>query len=392
MNQEFEKEDLNFDGVDEVPQDVLKAMNEAATYKGKKMKSESARKRKAKVARKKGDKPPVNEDRQERKSKAQELQQKLNRGDGFMKNQNVGKKNNTNNVVGEELGFDVSNILGDRESTVKQRTNLECTMEIGIGAAQRDMLVTDYEALRANVRTFDLDTIPSEEEFTRYCNTYGAVAIARIVNNNWKVLYTKEDGEVGRYSYKDVKDQFRQPWIFSHAVNQFGRYSNNDLGITVEPVWVDFEQIGILEPSKLASVAQKVAKLYELNGLKVLSGVQCESGANPEIMLSHEEKTSVDGMDIIQYRQYFRHINMAEFLHCSRIKRNKFAVKMAQSVVPAHETPEQRISRINAEEEKKSANEALLADRYLAAFINVYDLSYFTAKNRAVMLSAIKSE
>ena len=357
------------------PDDVLKAMNEAATYSGSEMTKESMRKRKNKNAQKKGKPTKPNKDREERKSKAQELQNKLNEGANFMANLNVGRKQ-TNNVVGEAVnipGFDVNAVLGDRESFIKQRINLECTKEIGIDDAQMKLIEGEYEILKANVRAFDLDTIPTLEQFKKYFNTYGAVATQRMVNSSWWVYYV--DGEeTKKYTFKDVKEHFIQPWLFAHAVNQFGRYTNNDLGITVDPVWSDFRGIGLLSPDEVATVAQRVAKLYELSGIKILRGIMAEPASNPEMMTSHEESVTMDGITTMQYRQYFRHVNIAEFIYCSRVARKAIKLKVTEKVT----------------EDQEEANTKAVADRFNAAYICSYDLTWFMNINREIILSAMK--
>lgn len=392
------KENLS-GSINDVPLDVLQQMNDAASYRGDALVKKTKQKRFNKRAKKRGEQIPVDQDYKDRVSKAQQLQQEINNGGNFSMNQNVGRKNNTNNIVGDQIevaGIDFEKMLGNRESMVKQRTNLECIKEIGIHEPQKELIEAEFELLMNGVRSFELDLIPSKVQFLKYFNTYGAVAIQRIVNSSWWVYYLeKVDGKDvrKRHTFKDVKDHFVQPWIFSHAVNQFGRYTNNDIGITVDPVWSDFLGIGLLAPNEIATIAQKVAKLYELNGIKILRGVLAESASNPEIMTSHVEKTTVDGMEVNQYRQYFRHINIAEFMHCARVHRQPFTLKdVAKKTEQSEATATGAKESLNSDTSETSVDVEVdpLKDRFLAAFICAYDEGFFMSKNREVVLSAMK--
>ena len=380
------------DGIgNEPPQDVLKAMYEAASYSGKSMRKRSIHKAKNKAARKQGKKEKIDKDFQARKSKTQELQQLLNNGGNFSMNDKVSRETNRNNVVGEMpkfAKFNINSLTEGRTNFVKQRPSIRCCKEVGFMKPQVDLLKAEYQALAGNVRSFDKDTIPTEDEYKQYCNTYSAVAISRIVKSNWKVeVVTKEAVGKGAakvenktLNYKEVKDHFRQPWLLAHAVNQFGRYENNDLGITVDPIWSDFSELGFIAPADIARVAQKVAKLYGLNGITSLPGLQAEQASNPEVMTSHMEECKVDGDTYTQIRQFFRHVNIGNMLVTSRVYFGELKPVVEMSETATEAEKEEAINEMKVK----------LRDRYLAAYICAFDVGYFLERNRSMILDEMR--
>jgi hypothetical protein len=243
-----------------------------------------------------------------------------------MANINNGKERN--NVVGGSFSrgskvLDTSNLTG----STKQPNLILCKKNVGLEKGDVDYLKVKYALLKGKVPAYNMDQIVSEEDYLKIHNTVGAVVTNYKVHKNWKIL-TFEENEEGKEervfkNYKEKRDKFPMLDTFGHALNQIGKWDNMDLGISVTPIWTDPTGIGVVEPSRIEEVAQGVCNLHSFAGLNADLGIACELGCNPDIMTSSERKVIIEDEEFIEYKQFFRHVNLAEFVFASAFTRGK---------------------------------------------------------------------
>lgn len=317
-----EEEAKNIDSEDN--QDLLAALHKAGSYTREQVEAKTREKFYNKRQRKKGKAPEKSKDLEKRKSTANELQQKLSKGETFMANVNNGKERN--NVVGGNFArgtkvLDISS-LG---MPIKQPNLISCIKEFYLSEDDITALKERYALLRGTVASFNIDQIPTEEEYVQIHNTVAAVVVNYKVHNNWKIALTvtDEDGEsrVVYKNYKEKRDKFPMLDTFGHALNQIGRWDNLDLGISVAPVWLDPNNIGVVEPGDVEVIAQKVVNLHQFAGIFADYGMACELGCNPDIMTTSEKKVSIDGEDFIEIKQFYKYVNLGEMVFASAYTR-----------------------------------------------------------------------
>lgn len=367
---------INETDINNISGSELQELNEAGTYKGEDVKKRSNRK--GFNRRKNGNKPQQDKDLQERKSVAQEIQSRIQKGDSFMSNENKTNTGKRNNIVGgnfDRWTMDVTGLVNG----LKQPSLVKCRKAIGIDEQGRRALSRVYQLMSGRVSAFDADSIPTEEEFLRMYNTAGAVVTNYKVNKNWKItIAVKGENEANNEvqtrfvtrNYKDKRDKFPDMDAFGHAINQFGVYKNDDLGICIEPEWVDYTHIGVVEPSDFEIIAQKVQRLNELAGLKNISyGLACDYGCNPDFMTSSDQEVTIDEETFIQYKLFFKNQNVGEMIFASLLRREQ-PTKQAYSDIDGARAYESISNSRYAELYTYGMDRATLLDVYLRFFMS----------------------
>lgn len=309
---------------------LLAELHKAGSYTRDQVKAKSKEKAYMKRQRNKGKAPIVSQDLKERKSTANELQNKISKGEAFMANFTNGKERN--NVIGGN--FTRGNKTLDLSSLtmgLKQPNLIQCIKEFYLSEDDITALKERYALLKGTVASYNLDQVPTEDEYLRIHNTVAAVVINYKVHNNWKIAITEreESGEskVRYKNYKEKRDKFPMLDTFGHALNQIGRWDNLDLGISVAPVWLDPNNIGVVEPGDIEVIAQKVVNLHQFAGIFAEYGIACELGCNPDIMTTSEKEISIDGEDFIEIKQFFKFVNLAEMVFASAFTRGPIKKK-----------------------------------------------------------------
>lgn len=345
-------------------------LNQAGTYKGKQITKKSREKAWLKRQRKKGKSvPQVSKDTEARKSVAKELMRKISGGENFMANLTPNNKER-NNVVGDAFQINGKSFNDSYlTQSIKQPSLVKCIKEIGIDTDGVKVLTKEYDILRGRISNFHADQIPTLEEYLQMANTLGVVVMTFKTTKSFKVKIEVKDesGETKTVTrnYKDKRDKFPRMGAFSHALNQFGRYENLDLGISVEPIWVDYTGLGIVDANDVEIVAQKIMMLYELAGFNQDYGLVCEHGCNADIMTSSQENVTIEDENFTQYRQFFKFINMAEFVFSSCIKREPIKKLKPLSNNEYEALPSTRYTELY----KCAYDRGLLIEKYLQFFM-----------------------
>lgn len=336
---------------------LIAQLNRAGTYTGKEISKKSKEKAWRKRQRKKGNTVlPPSKDAEQRKSIAKDLMKKISGGDNFMANNTNINSKERNNVIGDAFTINGKSFNDSYlTQSIKQPSLIKCVKEIGLDTDGVQVLTKEYDILKGRVPQFNMDQIPTLEEYLQMANTLGVVVMTFKNTRSFKVKIEVKDesGEntkIVTRNYKDKRDKFPRMGAFSHALNQFGRYENLDLGLSVEPIWVDYTGLGIVDANDIEIVAQKIMMLYELAGFNQEYGLVCEYGCNPDIMTSSQENVSFGDENFTQYRHFFKYVNIAEFVFSSCIKRD--VIKM------------------------KSNNETVLIDVPLTRYSELYKCSY----------------
>ena len=369
MNDSRQNQNVAMEGMNpNENQALLAELHKAGAYTREQVEAKSKEKAYRKRKQKKSGKPVQSQDLQERKSTANELQNKISGGGTFMANINNGKERN--NVVGGSFSRG-NQVLETKTLTgsVKTPNLIQCKKEVYLGEGDVAALTVKYALLKGKVPTYNLDQIPSLEEYLQMHNTVGAVVSNYKVHKNWKVAIKTEDesgeAKVIFKNYKEKKDKFPMLDTFGHALNQIGRWDNLDLGLSVIPEWTDPQSIGMVEPSRIEELALKIVNLHSFAGLNADYGIACELGCNPDIMTSSEREIEIDGETFVEYKQFFRHINMAEFVFASAFSRGPI---------------------------KKLDGKDLSKDRYTELYTCVYDKETLKDRDKAFLLSCLKHD
>jgi hypothetical protein len=349
------------------------ALSAAGTYTLDQQKAKAKEKAYLKrQTKKKGFKPLPSKDFEDRKSKAQEIQERIKKGETNMaQNGFTGMKGN--NVVGDAFRAGVDKVLGieANRSYIRKKNLVPYYKDFGLMESDVSNLIEKYKLFKGRIKGFDVERIATEDEFLKLHNTVGAVVIASKATTYSTIAVEEsviiEGGQTQtrtvQKKYKGVKDKFATLDDFSHALNQIGRYTDDDLGMSVEPRWIDYTGIGIIQPGEVEAVSQRVRTLFELAGIRVDLGLVCENGSNPDIMTTSEYTTTVDDESFIAYKQRWKNVNVAELMLAAQFSRTGLF--------------------------RKDNNEPIKPSLYAENYVCAFDKAYLIEKNREFLVTSL---